>query len=42
MATDADTIARQSQTTYKSFCQYFMAAIFTVIALLGLMAPFLL
>jgi hypothetical protein len=42
MATDADTVTRQSQTTYKSFCQFFMAATFAVIALLGLMALFLL
>jgi len=42
MVTDAVTVTRQSQTTYKTFCQFFMEATFAVIALMCLMALFLL
>lgn len=41
MATDANTVTQQSQATYKSFCRFFTAATFAVLAVLGLMALFL-
>ena len=42
MATDADAVTQQSQATYNSFCRFFTSATIAVLALLGLMAIFLL
>jgi len=41
MATDTDTITRQSQATYKLFCQILASATLSVLVILGLMAFFL-
>ncbi|MDA1326401.1 MAG: aa3-type cytochrome c oxidase subunit IV [Proteobacteria bacterium] len=42
MATDNDAVTRQSQAVYKSFCRFFTLSTVAVLALLGLMAIFLL
>jgi hypothetical protein len=41
MAIDADAVTQQSKTTYKLFCRLIIAATLTVLAILGLMAIFL-
>jgi hypothetical protein len=42
MATDADAVIQQSKGTYKSFCRFSALATIGVLALLALMAVFLL
>ncbi len=42
MATDDDAVTRQSQAVYKLFCRYLATSTVAVLALLGLMAIFLL
>ncbi len=42
MTIDAEAVTQQSQATYKSFCRFFTTATIAVLALLGLMAIFLL
>ncbi len=41
MATDANAVTQQSKAAYKSFCVFFTTATVAVLALLGLMAIFL-
>ena len=42
MATEIDTVTRQSQGVYKGFCRFFALSTLAVLAVLGLMAIFLL
>ena len=42
MATEIEAVTQQSQAVYKSFCRLFTMATIAVLAILGLMAAFLL
>lgn len=42
MAADNNTVTEQSQATYKLFCKFFTISTIVVLAILGLMALFLL
>ena len=41
MASDTDSITRQSQATYKLFCQILAWVTLSILVILGLMAIFL-